>query len=308
MNELVTHVFSLRPIRSDRLLSHRHTSKAPLGDASKRTLQAFPDLPQSPKPAKNLTESFSPAICFKVGSQVRDSSCNCLPLPGLTFIFHPLLHFPFAFSSACVIPLYFLLPLFIQSLPFAVGSNRSLNHLGQGSFAKCYPLYCSNAAVLSFCSYFGFCLHWSLLFPPVFLTSTLFTTPHSLSHHYICSLSCHYTITPVSFPWSTNSPFQIIIFFPQPTSHKSFGSLVSFLQRPASVLLVPSYRLRPCVSKSGTSRYTAPLWFAFIPFLFLSGQHQKVFLTSISPSWSFLFSFFPGMGDRHWPAHLFGQD
>ena len=155
MNELITHVFSLRPIRSDRLLSHRHTSKAPLGDASKRrALRAFSDLPQSPKPAKNLTESFSPAICFKVGSQVRDSSCNCLPLPGLTFIFHPLLHFPFAFSSACVIPLYFLLPLFIQSLPFAVGSNRSLNHLGQGSVAKCYPLYCSNAAVLSFCSFF----------------------------------------------------------------------------------------------------------------------------------------------------------
>lgn len=88
------------------------------GEASKRSaLQAFPGLPQSPKPAKNLTESFSPAICFKVASQVRDSSCHFLPLPGLTFILHPLLHFPVCVSSVCVIPLYFLPPLFIPSLP-----------------------------------------------------------------------------------------------------------------------------------------------------------------------------------------------
>lgn len=107
MNELFTHVFSLRLIRSNLLVSHCQTSKTSLGRSFKTlSMQASSGLPQSPKLAKKQKESFSPAICFKVVllKKKEKKTSFALSLPGLAFILHPLLYFPLAF------------PLFVLSL------------------------------------------------------------------------------------------------------------------------------------------------------------------------------------------------
>lgn len=120
-----SHVFSLKPIRSDLLLSIATLQRHLRGEASKRTaLQAFSGLPQSPKPAKKQTESFSPAICFKVGSQVRDSSCHLFSLYLASLL---------SSTHYCTSRLLFLCLCYPSSLSsstlhpvftFAVGSNR----------------------------------------------------------------------------------------------------------------------------------------------------------------------------------------
>lgn len=152
MNEPITCVFSLKPIRSNLPLPH---FKDPSGDR----LQNLQDFKTSvSKAARKQTESFSSAICFKVGSVTRDRFL-------MSILFSLYLA---ALLSSTPLPVSF--SLFVLSLHtffshpgFILCSGlkqKSLNHIRDGSLAFRHPLYPSSAAgvvsFLMFLSYFGF--------------------------------------------------------------------------------------------------------------------------------------------------------
>lgn len=121
-----------------------------------------------------------------------------LPFAGLTFIFHPIIPLLVYVSSVCLIPL-----LLLRSVCLCSGlKQRSLNHIREPSFAKCYPLYRSCAAMLSLFSCFfhnsAFVSINPLLSSPLFLTLTQFPSLYSFSPHYILFLSRCYSSHPVS--------------------------------------------------------------------------------------------------------------
>lgn len=129
MNEVITRVFSLRPSRSSLLLSHCHTSKSTSGEASQHVQHygLFQDCHRVPNQPRNRQKVSLQLFVLKLllFTSKRFLMSFVLPLPGLTFIFHPSIALPVCFFSVCVIPLHFLLPLLLHPVfTFAVGSNR----------------------------------------------------------------------------------------------------------------------------------------------------------------------------------------
>lgn len=122
-----SHVFSLGPIRSNRLLSHCHTSKTPLGRSFKTySITGFFRTATESQP-RNRQKLFLQLFVLKLAlfTVKRFLMSFVLALPGLAFIFHPTIALPVYFSSVCVIPLRFFLPLLLHPVfTFAVGSNR----------------------------------------------------------------------------------------------------------------------------------------------------------------------------------------
>lgn len=147
--------------------------------------------------------------------------------------------------------------------------QRSLNHIRDGSFATCHPLYRSAAAVLSlFSCFFHISAFVSInprLSSPLFLTltqfsyTTLIISPlHLLSplqlHHHPCLLSLIYQL---SIPASS---------FLCPVNFLPYvSSLLPPLLTKAQLVFFLLPRLLPCASKSGGGQHTAPLRFSFIP-------------------------------------------
>lgn len=172
-----------------------------------------------------------------------------LPLPGLAFIFHPLLCFPFAFPLF-VLSLFTFFSHSSSCLYLCSGlKQRSLNHIRDRSSAKCHPLYRSSAALLSLFSWFFHILAFVSINPPLssplFLTLTQFSTPYSLSPHYICSFLRCYTRHPG------------LLSLKPPTLHSNFFFSLHYITNPCFPclsLLIPTF----CASHSGFLSPTFP--------------------------------------------------
>lgn len=112
---------------------------------------------------------------------------------------------------------------------------------------------------------------------PPFLPLTQFPTPHSLSPYYICSLPRCYTITPVSFPWSSN--LQSNFFFSLLLTFSHTSSLLSSLSTKAQImssLLLPlRFLLPPSVRAANTLPPSGFLSFHFFFFFFEVGDLKK---------------------------------
>ena len=158
MNEPITCVFSLKPIRSNLPLPH---FKDPSGDRL-QNVQLYRILqPQSQNQPRNRQKVSPQLFVLKlVLLRGRDFSCEfCSPFTWPHFYLPP--HFLLAFLCLCY-PSTLSSPTLASSCLYLCSGlkQRSLNHIRDGSFAFRHPLYPSSAAgvvsFLMFLSYFGF--------------------------------------------------------------------------------------------------------------------------------------------------------
>lgn len=146
MNELITCVFSLRPICSNLLLSHCHTSKTPLGRMLQNVLhyRLFQDCHRVPNQPINRQKVSLQLFVLKLVLLASEGFLMSFvpPLPGLTFIFHPTIALPACFFLCLCYPSSLSSPTLASSCLYLCSGlkQRSLNHIRNGSFATCHPL------------------------------------------------------------------------------------------------------------------------------------------------------------------------
>lgn len=189
MNKLITHVSSLRRIRST-LPPNSHQRKPLRRSFKTEALQVFffVGLPQSPSQETDK-KSFSPAVCFKVAfcSLRRHSSCHLFSLYlALTFIYRHafffFLNFTFAFPSVCLtLPTPSHPPAPPSPLHTLASScfyccsglqQRSLNHIRNGELLP--HLIHKTEVELHYCQFYTF-FFWTF-----FREGLVSTTPATL--------------------------------------------------------------------------------------------------------------------------------